>query len=87
MKPARYPLVHVVWRDPNAMNLGAWTTRREVRTAKTTLVRSAGWLIRSDDDAIAVATCHLVRGGSNIGGVTLIPKGCIQSIETLVAAR
>lgn len=86
MKPARYALVHVEWEDPNTMNLGCWASRSEVRKAETTHVRSVGWLVRDDPKVIAIASCHIARGGTEVSGCTLIPRGCVVHIETLAEA-
>lgn len=87
MKPARYALVHVVWLDPTCLSNGVWVGTKDIRDAKTTMVRSVGWLVLDEPDRLAIASCHIVRGGTTRAGVTLIPRGCIKSIEVLAPAR
>jgi len=69
--------VCVKWID--AESSSGWVDTSEVKEAELPVVHSVGWIIRDDNNIVAVAQ---TIGGDDICGVMYIPRSMVK--ETLV---
>lgn len=86
MKPSKYPLVYLVWRDARTPEAGGWITPDLVRETELVKVKSVGWLVLDRKDRIAIATCYQPES-KDVGAVTIIPRGWIEKLEILKKAK
>lgn len=68
------PLLWIEWVD-SASHGGVWTHKTDLETGSHK-IRSVGWLVREDDDALTIVA-H--EGGDQYSGDMTIPKVAITA--------
>jgi hypothetical protein len=83
VKTARYDLVHVDWDDPVTPNGGGWVTLKGAHRQEIARIRSVGWLLIDEPDRVGIGSCYQTNASSDVGSVTIIPRGCIRELVVL----
>ena len=73
-------IVKVKWRDSNCQ----WSQHEKDFDLKVEVLESVGWLLRENDDHVAICQDILIAMETNdVRGQTVIPKENVLSIEVL----
>ncbi len=68
------------WDDSCIMNEGGWCDLGEVREFEPAACLSVGWMVFIDEARLVIAACVAPE---EVGGVTTIPRSCVEEIREL----
>ena len=75
------PLVLVTWRDITSTHTGWFETTSDLTTAT---IKSPGWILEETDRELKlISALGWHKEEMILGFDTVLPKGCIDNIETL----